>query len=211
MRVLHGSRPGGARRLLAVVMAGCVATGGCAADGEHDSGGTGASPDQNREEELSDYARVLGIDDPPAVEVVREVSPEDQVGALRECMGESGFAVSDPQSTSLEWDVPQGQDEAFSLAIYVCNARYPIAQEHRAPLDADGRGGLYDHWVSETIPCLQSLGYSVEVPPSRDSFMAGAMWDPRASTMEQVMADVSEGRWASEDSVYGQECPTEPG
>lgn len=161
-------------------------------------------------EDLQDYARALGIEDPPAVEVVREVSPEQQVEAVRDCMVENGDSVVDPQSSSLEWVVPKDGEVSFSLAIYTCNARFPIAQQYRNPLDAEGRGVLWGHWVGETIPCLEALGYTVAVPPSRETFVAGALWDPRASTMEQVWADVDQGRWTDEESVYTDQCPTEP-
>ncbi|WP_157621740.1 hypothetical protein [Serinicoccus hydrothermalis] len=204
MRNSRLSSMGAVAAFISVTVSGCASSN---SDNSDDAGSTG-SPE--RENELKDYAEVLGVDDPPDVTVVREVSPEDQMVAVRDCMAESGFTVSDPDSLNLEWEVPEGQGEAFSLAIYTCNAQYPIAQEFRGALDADGRGVLYDHWVDDTIPCLESLGYSVDTPPSREAFMAGAVWDPRASTMEQVLADVDQGRWSTEESVYGEECPTEP-
>lgn len=187
---------------------GALVISGCASS-DSPAGATGVQVD-SRGSELEDYAKSLGIDDPPSVEVVREVSPEEQVDAVRSCMSEFGYAVSDPESGYLDWEVPQSQSDSFYLAVYTCNARYPIGEDFQGALDEAGRGSLYDHWVTETIPCLEKLGYSVDVPPTRESFVAGVAWDPRASTMEQVLADVDEGRWASENTVYVDECPADP-
>lgn len=198
-----------------MTVAALLVLGGChaeVADSEPMSEAEGRLDVEGRHaEELRGLADDLGIVDPPAVDVVRVVALDESVGARQLCMEELGFPVEGPTAGILEWEVSEGQQEAFSLALYTCTARYPIAAEDMAPLDETQMGALYDHWQDETIPCLEALGYAVEQPPSRESFVeGGVVWDPRESTYESVMLDVERGRWADEESVYSGDCPTEP-
>lgn len=159
--------------------------------------------------DLAALARSLGIEDPPDVPVVQEISAEQHIPMLESCMTEAGFPPVNPGRPSLEWEPAEEQQEAFHRAYYTCSAQYPIAGEFQ-PYDGDQLGALHDYWVDETIPCLAALGYETSGIPSREAFIGGAIWDPRESTYQEVARDVSNGRWIDEEDVYSTECPTNP-
>lgn len=160
-------------------------------------------------QDLPALARSLGIEDPPDVPVVQEISAEEHIPMLESCMTEAGFPPVNPGRASLEWEPAEEQQEAFHRAYYTCSAQYPIAGEFQ-PYDGEQLGAVYDHWVEETIPCLAALGYVTSGMPSREAFIGGAVWDPRESTYQDVMRDVSNGRWIDEEDVYTTQCPTSP-
>lgn len=120
-----------------------------------------------------------------------------------------GVSPVNPGRVSLEWEPAEEQQEAFHRAYYTCSAQYPIAGEFQ-PYDGEQLGAVYDHWVEETIPCLAALGYETSGMPSREAFIGGVVWDPRESTYQDVMRDVSNGRWIDEEDVYTTQCPTNP-
>lgn len=186
---------------------------GCAEDSDPSSTDTAPVSDSTAESDdpAALYAQEMGIENPPDVEVVREVSPSEELPILVDCLTEAGFPPETPADVSIpEWQIPEAQVDAFNLAEYTCKAQYPLAAQYTEPLEGEQLGVVYDFWLTETIPCLADLGYEVEEPPSRDVFIAGEPWDPRESTYEQVMADISAGRWVDEEQVYSVECTTTP-
>lgn len=162
-------------------------------------------------DELADLANSLGVETPPDVPVVREISATEWTAVLEECMTEAGFPpVRESAGDVLEWEPTEDQQDAFLLSRYTCSAQYPIVDTVE-PFGSDELGILYDYWTDKTIPCLAELGYRVSDMPSREAFMGGAIWDPRQSTYAAVSQDVAAGKWSSEEEVYSVACPTDPG
>lgn len=205
-------RPQRRTLLILSVSALAITVSSCSTTGE-DSVASGSSlPSEQMSDTSSDeYARDLGTSDPPSVDVVREVQPEEYSTVLEECLTGAGFPPSTPAGSRMpEWDILEEQSAAFSLAEYVCWAQYPVAAESQSSLTDEQMGLVYDFWLSETIPCLAELGYEVAEPPSRAAFVGGQLWDPRESTYTSVMLDVQSGRWENEEIVYSEQCVTDP-
>src|SRR5690606_5797175 len=71
---------------------------------------------------------------------------------------------------------------------------------------------LYDHYVNTYIPCVESLGYSVEPPPSRDVYISKVLggelpYSPAVEVGPQVMEDVERGLYESVDDFHRSVCP----
>lgn len=164
-----------------------------------------------RQDDLAAFAESLGLSNPPSVQPIREISPEEEFQVISECMDLAGFPAEDDFGDSLDWDIPESQVESFSRARYTCQAQYPLAAEFDQPLDRDGLSSLYDYWMKETMPCLEDLGYTAAVPPpTKEAYLGGFLWEPREAVYAQVMADVDGGRWSGPGEVFGLLCPVDP-
>ncbi len=120
-----------------------------------------------RTDYLAQTARMFGVEDPPDVDVVRAVEPEELPALVTQCMAESGF-VADSTGTIT---VPSDQTESLDLAYYTCYARYPIDEKYLQPLNAGQRRYIYRYWIDSEIPCLAGLGYSIPAPPSEQTYL----------------------------------------
>ena len=116
---------------------------------------------------LAQTARMFRVDDPPAVETVRVVEPEELPALVAQCMNDSGFAADSSGTIT----VPSDQTDSLNLAYYTCYAKYPIDEKYLQPLDADQRRYIYGYWVASEIPCLAGLGYDIPAPPSEQTYL----------------------------------------
>ena len=53
---------------------------------------------------------------------------------------------------------PNTQAGAHTLAMYTCNAKYPMDPKSNVPLTDEGLGELFDYFTDELKPCLEAEG-----------------------------------------------------
>lgn len=153
--------------LLAVILSGCASN----ADGN-----ASVSPEDSAfyETYLENAAEYLKIDNPPEVEIVKWIKPEELQSYSDPCVRDQGFT----QRSDLSWDVPEDQISAFNLATYKCWAAYPPLPKYAGPWTDKQRGIQYDWTVDHVIPCLQDHGYTIVGVPSRQTFIDTYLTDP---------------------------------
>lgn len=156
---------------------------------EREAGGARASGDgaigyASLEEWLAGQARLYGQDNPPTVEVVREVRPEETAEVMKECMAEFGFEIhGDPSGSGFSAEYPSEQREAFDEASYICTARFPLMPVFYQPYDEQSLDRLYDYFAEEASACLESHGFAPSQPPTWARFVEryrvnGRLWNP---------------------------------
>ena len=116
-----------------------------------------------REEYLAGIAIMLGVENPPTVELVREITPQEQAPIMKECLSEQGFTVQ-THGTSWSAEYPQGQHDAYALASYTCNAQYPLLPVYYQRMNEDTLRSLYEWETTVIVPCLEARGHQVDVP-----------------------------------------------
>jgi len=152
-------------------------------------------------------AESMGLDDPPSVSLIRQISPAESQAVWQLCLKEAGWDLVETDGADPYFDVPVEQEQAFNLARYVCYSQYPVADKYTDPLSQEQLEVLYEHWTSITVPCFEELGYDVGDVPTRESFLANPMWHPAIAIQEQVGPDVASGRWPSTEHVLYEVCP----
>lgn len=175
-------------------------TTGCGGEGSTESG---QSVDQvGVAEQQEQLAAALRIDDPPAVEVVRVVTPEERGALVDACLAEQGFPVGEGSP-----GIPESQMEAFDLAQFVCMARYPVDPELSGTWTEVQTAIQYEWTINTLIPCLEARGFEIEDVPSRSVFIETWFTDsaflPYAQLPLQSITNV-------EFAALEQECPQTP-
>lgn len=120
------------------------------------------------QEQSSVLAQELNISDPPAVETVRFVKPEDRGPFVETCLAEQGYSAT----ALAEVGIPVEQQQAYELASYVCLTKYPIDAAYAREWSDVQIGIQYDWTVDRVIPCLAERGYTITEVPSREVFVA---------------------------------------
>ena len=151
---------------------------------------------RTREEYLAAKAQVwLHGKAAPDVQVVREINPDEYGGVMVECLTEFGFeARSEDGGRSLGAEYPSEQEDAYRLAAYTCEARYPLKPIYYQPYDEALLSRLHAFFVDEQIPCLHQAGYSTIEAPSLKTFVEkytqqGYLWTPsREASPEAIEA-----------------------
>lgn len=138
-----------------------------------------------RREYLATYAEIAGIDDPPEVEVVREVSTSEAPQTKADCMVAAGYPVRVSQEgIILDGEVPDDQIHAYNLQMYVCSAQYPTDPRVGSVLPRVRAEMQYEYLTATVVPCLEGLGFSPEAAPSQQVWLDGyygastELWDP---------------------------------
>lgn len=145
----------------------------------------------------------------PAVQAVRVIGNEDFPAVFTACMSDEGFDVAVNEDTSFEATVPPSQDEAFSLANYVCEATYPRPLILAHPDDDESGRALYAYYRDELIPCLVGLGYTPDELPSEQTFLQQLN---TAQRFDPYAALISAGGGLDIDSwdAANEQCPQRP-
>lgn len=162
------------------------------------------------EEYAAGLAAQLGIDNPPKVEPIREVAPDDQGLRLQtQCMIDVGWPYQQDRDGGWVLELRAAQEDAFNLDSYVCQLQYPVAARYRQPWGEPQHRARYAYLVDDYLPCVRSHGYTVAEPPTFEVFVegdaAGSPWVPSSEVLPQVLADIPE-RWASWDA-FDDVCP----
>lgn len=175
----------------AVLVSSCTSNTAESDDG-HSAGSSGSpvessdlTDDERRAiaEANAGLASSLGIDDPPDVDIIRMISPEDWAPTVVNCLIESGYeasVTSDGQSVDLSVNIEQS--EAANLALYTCRAQYPVDPAQSGPL-TDEQKERFTVYVRETlVQCIAEEGYEIEDIPSVETFISGLEedrpWNP---------------------------------
>ncbi|MGD8150648.1 hypothetical protein [Ornithinimicrobium sp. Y1694] len=80
--------------------------------------------DMTHAEQMASLAESMGLEDPPEVDIIREISPAEANVLIPECLAEKGWTAEDRV-----YSIPTDQEQAFSLDRYSCVAAYPVIQE----------------------------------------------------------------------------------
>ncbi len=98
------------------------------------------------------------------------------------------------------------QQAAFSLALYVCNAKYPTDPKYLAPLNESQHEFVYEFLVNELVPCIEKAGFDVGEIPSFQAYLADAgtprEWVPMAEAVSAGLASVP--LRPTPDGLYGE-------
>ena len=146
------------------------------------TGPEGETPERiTREEWLEGIAEMSDLEDPPEVDMVREVGEDEAGRVLAQCLTDAGFPsseVGDGVRTDLEGE----QEEAYELALYVCTAQYPPPMRYLQPLGDEQLRILYDYQSSEVVDCLVAAGFDRPTVPTLEVFIAdfraNRPWNP---------------------------------
>lgn len=131
---------------------------------------------QWREDYLAQNARDLD-GPPPTVQLERWVHPHSEHDeVLTRCMTESGFPV-EVDAGGIDYPAgspPAEQQSAWSLAWYVCNARFTPDPDYMQDWTEAQIGLVYDYWEQYFIPCMAAHGYPISTAtmPSRETYIA---------------------------------------
>lgn len=158
------------------------------------------------EEHLAGLAKSLGIESPPDVQAVRTVSPSESQEVVDACLAEEGWMQGEDGWVT----VPEDQFEASNLSIYICTAQYPINPDFLSPLTEGQFARLYDHWISDTLPCAQGYGVVIDsdLIPSKEVFLENPYaWTPFSALMPQLVQMEESGQISSVDSFLAETCP----
>ena len=132
---------------------------------------------------LGAEARGLGLRNPPRIDLVRWISPEEWAPSMLGCLTGQGLPVGYTADGGIDSSrVPSNEQPALQLAMYSCTAQFTVDPRYSMPLNAEQRGILYDFLTTSYVPCLGGLGIEVAVPPSRQRFIAAGDddgWQPQ--------------------------------
>lgn len=183
---------------------------GCSAPGEQPGSDTTTepgSPDYLRGQ-AEQWAEYYGVEDPPAVDVVRYVDTPERDATLRDCLTEAGY----PTESNGGVNVPSGNEEAFALAQYTCAVQYPVPERYTRTWSDKEIRLQYAWTVDFVIPCLEDRGHSISDPPSESVFVDSWLSDPYfpfAQVSLAVAEDNFNQAWAELEDACPQQAPGE--
>lgn len=119
---------------------------------------------------LASVAFMAGVEDPPHVDVIREVDPRERSGLIVECFQEQGIDAYEVAEGGYGTEFPTAQQEAVSLATYVCEAQYPLMPVFYRPFDVPTLDRVYDYFADVVAPCVESAGWDSDLV-SREQFI----------------------------------------
>ena len=131
----------------------------------------------------------------PMIDIVRFVDNDDWGTARESCMHDLGWPdVRATADGGLESGMIQNsQLGAHALAMYTCNAKYPMDPKYNVPL------------TDELQPCLAAEGYDTPEAPSRETFI-----DTYAETGGWNLYEGVAGGGQSEWNEINKKCPQLP-
>ncbi|WP_157519089.1 hypothetical protein [Modestobacter sp. Leaf380] len=182
-------------------------TSACSSDSLPDSPAQHDSADDDSvsiEQQQQELAAGFGISDPPPVEVIRLVTPEDRQQLVADCLLEQGFDTAEIIDSGL----PSDQVAAYNLAEYVCAASYPINPDFMGAYTDRQISIQYDWTVDSVIPCLRAEGYTISDPPSREVFIETYTTDPFYPFAELFDLQLSNAEWNALEVRCPQIAPT---
>lgn len=143
----------------------------------------------------------------PQVETVRFIEMDEWAQVQSECLQVRGFPVEAlPDGGMSAGSVAPEQQEALHLAMYECEAQYPLDPSFRAPLTDDEIDRLFDYLTGELSDCLASHGHPVSEPPSREAFGAGIRAGSLTWSPYEAVAAETYTAWMD----LNEACPQQP-
>ncbi|UOE43179.1 hypothetical protein [Agromyces larvae] len=148
--------------------------------------------------------------DRPTVTRERIIDANEWASVITGCLNEAGFssATADEDGGIASGSLPAAQQSAYAMAMYTCNAKYPVSAVYNTPLDDSQLEYIYSYFESTLIPCLNELGYEIEEPPSRTSFVTNYGpngWSPykNLSLGSKKLAEAQERCPQVPEGLYG--------
>jgi hypothetical protein len=227
MRILQSRRGALALSLLTVaVITGCTAEGGevvatdptVSASASPPDTAISAEPPEGAALETEIYRETLDASwsaivslDPSAIrprtEIVRYVTIEEHFDLVAECVTAQGFPATASADGSVSFGVvPQAQASALNIAVYVCQASYPMEDKYMVPPNEDQLRRLYEHYVGDSIGCLTALGYTISRPPSLQQFLDTVDTKDSWSPFAEALATAGEAEYVRVNAT----CPQQP-
>jgi hypothetical protein len=143
----------------------------------------------------------------PDVAIKRSIDLSEWGATMLPCLKEAGFPdVTLYADGSISHDGITVQEDQYQLALYICQAQYPLKDKYIAPLDEQQLEHLYIYYTETLVPCLASHGYQISTPPSETSFLDSydrAPWYPYTDIPASSM---SQSDWDSLNNA----CPQSP-
>ena len=153
-------------------------------------------------EAAQEWATYYGLTDPPDVDVVRFVLPEEQQAAQDSCLETRGFQVDGPGTLTY----PPEQEDAATLAQFTCRMEYPVKPEYAAPWQ-DEQIRIQYAWTRDfVIPCLTEHGHQITGLPSEDVFVRSWTTDPFLP-FAQVTIEATSDEFNAEWNELEEACP----
>ncbi len=119
---------------------------------------------------LASVAFMAGVEDPPHVDVIREVDPRERSEVIVECLQDQGIDAYVVPEGGYGTEFPTVQQEAVNLATYVCEAQYPLMPVFYRPFDVQTLDRVYTYFSDVVAPCVQSAGWESNLV-SREQFI----------------------------------------
>ncbi|CAN5262622.1 hypothetical protein BH11ACT4_BH11ACT4_13900 [soil metagenome] len=125
--------------------------------------------------------------DRPSVPVVELATTKNWSYLQLSCYQAAGLNARDVSGDFTVDGFPAGDPRAqlpyaASLAIYTCQAQYPMDPRQVGYLTDSQVLYMYDYFRARLAPCLELHGYAVPAPPQRSAYLAsvrsGHFWDP---------------------------------
>lgn len=157
------------------------------------------------EEQVRQLAADLAIADPPQVDVVRLVAPEDRGRFVDACLTEQGYS---PTRLS-EVGLPAEQTAAFDLVRFTCLARYPVDPDYLRAWSEEQIVVQYEWTVDHVIPCLADRGFLVTDVPSRAEFVTDWPTEPFYPFAQLADESLTNDDWDVLNEDCQQSAPSE--
>lgn len=177
------------------------------------AGDSGAKPanegsDDYLQARSEQWAAFYGVENPPAIDMVRYVDTVELDATLQECLAAAGY----PTESNGGVNVPSGNEDAYALAQYTCAVEYPVPERYTKEWgDAQVRT-QYSWTVEFVIPCLEALNHPVAPPPSESVFVDSWASDPYFPFAQISLAVPEEDFnqvWAQLEATCPQQAPGE--
>ncbi|MDN5771558.1 MAG: hypothetical protein L0H24_11770 [Microlunatus sp.] len=141
-----------------------------------------AERERRHQARLVQMAKSLGIKDPPKIDPLQWIYPEE-VGTFRvPCLRAQGFQAW-PSADGRGYKTDMGsvsQQEAYNLASYTCNAQYPLDPRADPSIwTRDQHTVVYQYLTDSLIPCLRRIGANPAEAPTLPVYLAnpGTAWE----------------------------------
>lgn len=142
---------------------------------------------------LQNLAEMLHVSDPPHVEAVRWIYPEEIGSVVGGCLREAGFVVS-PAADGRGFQADAGTEAQLpilNLEWYRCSAMYPTDPRARGNSWTIAQETIaYEYLTEALIPCLKDIGADPLDAPSLSVYLADqASWrypDPGGQQTQQI-------------------------
>ncbi|WP_286328890.1 hypothetical protein [Agromyces marinus] len=113
----------------------------------------------------------LSAEQRPDVEIVRFVSIHEWESTMAACMDEGGWSTYEDDGTFTGFRMPEGQESAYQLDWFRCQASYPADPKYLRPFDETQRDRLYTYYDTALRACFEEHGQTMAELPSRGKFV----------------------------------------
>ncbi|MGX5681108.1 hypothetical protein [Schumannella luteola] len=142
----------------------------------------------------------------PDVQFERHVTQDEWNEVRIQCLGEQGFIAEATEGGGLGGTIPDGQAEAFAIARYVCDVRFPMDPRFTTDLTETQLEHLYEYFADSLTGCLESEGFNIASPPSLEVFVSTYYSPESWSPYNEVIRNLGDRSFAELEA----RCPQLP-